>query len=38
METIKEAVTELGDIRKSINNYKSIKTVLRRQLLKVWMR
>lgn len=25
METIKEAVTELGDIRKSINNYKSIK-------------
>lgn len=36
METIKEAVTELGDIRKSINNYKSIKNSIK--LLKVWMR
>lgn len=32
METIKEAVTELGDIRKSINNYKSIKNSIKKTI------
>jgi hypothetical protein len=30
METIKEAVTEIGDIRKSISNYKNIKNSIKK--------
>lgn len=32
METIKEAITELGDIRRSVNNYKNIKNSIKKSI------